>query len=462
MPERDHNSEVLGTLISTWLAANERNAAWLAHQAGLNPSILSRFLNRKTGLNEVSALKLYRVMRWRMTRADQETFLAASGVLDLIPGTDELAAPTTASWREPAFNTQALGFQLMVKGYNLAAAVAYREALNQFLKAEQAFGPASTNAPRAVCEAIQCLVNLGDITRAEQEILRVAGQYDQVMDVETRVYYSIIRGAMELDRGNLDTAEPWFTECVHIAEATGIAQLADGAFHCLGLINLNRAQAAPPGAQIDGLLNTALGYFNEHLRRLEILGAPDWAIAFQYLRRAQVQQLQAEYPAAIASRRLAHELFRRNADPSGNHHVDIAEADLDLEEGNTRHAVRLAEGCLEDNAQIRYAAGMSRAVRIQAQAALQDGHMAEALEKAIAAVCINPYGTYADRAKLFNLLHEADANIRHVGTEHSYQQMLARFRARLNDRSGVYAYLNNVIADRSAVVTSLFNQLGAK
>ena len=96
MPEPDRNAEALCSLINTWLAANELNAAWLVRQAGINPSILSRMLNRKTNLDESSALRLYRVMRWRMPKADQEAFLAAAGVLDLVQDAADSLTPQTS------------------------------------------------------------------------------------------------------------------------------------------------------------------------------------------------------------------------------------------------------------------------------------------------------------------------------------------------------------------------------
>ena len=92
------------------------------------------------------------------------------------------------------------------------------------------------------------------------------------------MYYSIIRGEMELDRGRLDSSRmrPWFTECLRIAEVTGIARLGDDALHNLGLIYLGRAQTAPIRVSIDVFLNVALSHFNKHLQRLRQRGVDDW------------------------------------------------------------------------------------------------------------------------------------------------------------------------------------------
>lgn len=460
--ETDHNTEAVSSLISAWLAANELNAAWLSQQAGLNPSVLSRFLNHKTTLNEASALRLYRVMRWRMPKADREAFLAATGVLDIVQDAAESLIPEASPQQGMQDNPQILGMQLMLAGYNLVSSVNVREALSKFFQAEQVFGIASGNAPRAACAAIECLITLGDITRAEQEILRVAGQYDQLMDPETRVGFYMMRGSLEFDRGHLDAAEPWLTSCLRISEVTGISRLGDAAHHCLGLIHLNRAQTAPDGTRIDALLNTALYHLNISYQHLVQRGVPDWAIAFEHFRRSQVQQLQGDAAAAAASRRLARELFRKDHSVGGTHHIDIADADLALADGSTRRATYLTTACLEDGASTNYAAGMSRAVRVQAQAALQNGNTTEAFEKAIVAACINPYGTYIDHAQLLTLLEETTASVRRVESERGYQQILTNIRARLAERSGIHAYLDDVAADRSETITSLFNQLGVK
>jgi hypothetical protein len=460
--EGNRNTEALCSLITTWLAANELNRAWLAQQAGLNPSVLSRFLNHKTTLNEASALRLYRVMRWRMPKADREAFLAATGTLDLVQDAAESLIPEASPQPGMQDNPQILGMRLMLAGYRLVSSVALREAISKFYQAERIFGTASGNAPRAACAAIECLTILGDIPRAENEILRVAGQYDQIMDPETRVLFYTMRGGLEFDRGRLEAAEPWFTSCLQISEATGISRLGDAAHHNLGLIHLNQAQTAPEGTRNDALLNTALTHLNMSYQHLLQRGVPDWAIAFEHFRRSQVQQLQGDVAAATASRRLARELFRKDHSVGGGHHIDIAEADLALAEGNTRRAMYLATACLEDGASINYAAGMSRAVRVQAQAALQNGNSMEAFEKAIVAACINPFGTHIDHAQLLTLLEEVTASVRRAESERGYQQILANIRARLAERSGIYAYLDDVTADRSEAITSLFNQLGAR
>ena len=52
--------------------------------------------------------------------------------------------------------------------------------------------------------------------------------------------------------------------------------------------------------------------------------------------------------------------------------------------------------------------------------------------------------------------------MRRIEGERGYQQTLTNIRAKLAERSGIHAYLDDVAADRSEAITSLFNQLGAR
>jgi hypothetical protein len=104
---------------------------------------------------------------------------------------------------------------------------------------------------------------------------------------------------------------------------------------------------------------------------------------------------------------------------------------------------------------------MSRAVRVLAQAALQDGNTSEALDKVITAACINPFGTYIDRAQLRTLLDETAASVRHTEGERGYQQALARIRVRLGERGGIHACLDDVTTDCSNAISTLFQELGS-
>src|SRR5688572_18756095 len=70
-------------ILRAWLTAHTRSLRNLAQEAGLQPSIISRFLKGTTTLEASSALKLYTVMQHGMNLPDRQAFIESVGLLPL-------------------------------------------------------------------------------------------------------------------------------------------------------------------------------------------------------------------------------------------------------------------------------------------------------------------------------------------------------------------------------------------
>ncbi len=69
-------------IVRNWLTAYTRSLRNLAQEAGLQPSVLSRFLKGETTLEAGSALKVYNVMQQSMNLLDRKNFIEK---MDLLP-----------------------------------------------------------------------------------------------------------------------------------------------------------------------------------------------------------------------------------------------------------------------------------------------------------------------------------------------------------------------------------------
>ncbi|MCL4505798.1 MAG: hypothetical protein M1140_07220, partial [Chloroflexi bacterium] len=248
------NSARLRATLRTWLDNAGKRPVWLAQEAGLNPSILSRFLNHKTQLDQVSALKLYKVLKQRMTVTEQQDYLEAAGLLDLI---HDLVEPPPVDVLPPR--------QLGGPHDPLLTGMAYLNAANQAIQrqsvkdatpllsaAEKAFGPTSTNAAYAACRIGINLSILGDVDGAVNELTRAGTTYADIMDISTRVYYYTARGYVEFDRANPDTAYRWCRQAIETAQRAGIPELAEDSATYMALIPIEIGRIGPDTRGLGG------------------------------------------------------------------------------------------------------------------------------------------------------------------------------------------------------------------
>jgi tetratricopeptide (TPR) repeat protein len=341
----------------------------------------------------------------------------------------------------------------------LAADTAQRsweEAIPIFLQAEQAFGPASSQAARAACEAIQQFVNLGDYKRAEQEVQRVQSTYEQVMDPETKARLNGVAGWLEYYKGNLAESKKRFESCLEIAQLTGVERLGDGANHFLGKIYSAYGQMSYQKKEADLLFRTAEEHFQISFMS-SLKRGNEGSQAFEIFRHSQLLQVCGDYQTARQFRKRAYQIFGRH---SGILHIDIAEAKLELEEGEIRIPKLKAEGALQEWAHEKYARGMSNAITVLAIADRQQGKPVQAFESFIAALCIYPPQSPWKITQLWSQLDDVTDWLILQQGRRQQRLLVQRILEKVQERRGYFSYLDCTVGERDNAVAQIFQRLG--
>jgi len=453
-----NNQLCLRTTVQGWLKNHDQRPAWLAQAANINPSILSRFLNGTTALNEVTALRLYKVMKWRMRFVEREQFLEAAGLLDLLNDT----APTTVT-EAPAVEllTSENAFNTGLTYLNAARAVTgyYDKAIGLYRIAEHFFGTASTNAAYAAIQIAHHMTISGDIMGAENEFARVASVYEGIMDPLTRMYYSETRGYMEFDRADLAASARWHRKCIEIAKTTGQWAAADDSLTHMVFIPLEIANATPGAHDIQEPLDEAERYLEVYKRYLHRDSNAELHMSGYYLTRAKLRRAQGRYQDAKSDLRQSYQIYPA-IPPPGKCHIDMEAAEIALALGDTAEARQRAIPAREVWSGLMYAGGASRATRILATAALMEGNGVQAFELALAAACINPFGTYQDRSRLGGILAGAEAQARFDLLPRDYTRLTIELRHKAEERRGAFAPLAAIAPAPRASLDDIFNRLG--
>ena len=452
MEDTNLDLSYLRICLQQWLDDHSRKLNWLAITANLTPSVLWRFMKKNRPIEASSILRLYNVIRNDMAPNQSERFLEAAClrglVAELARGTKQGNVTGTDTLGGGAANPITDGVILM----RTSMTRPWRDAVPLLLQAERAFGPGSTMAAYCACDAAANLINLGDLAQAETHLLRAAETYERIMDPMTKAHYSVVRANLEYDRGNLLLARHWHMNCITIAEAVMQPSLADESHLYMSMIALGLGKSASGGEQ-ETCFNEAERWMQQTMTRHQKAGVEDWVAGLDYLRRGQLRFAQGKVVETDADIAEAHRLLRGNV---AEHHVDIHVAETALEDGNTAQAVKLATSAIEDWSANSYAGGMGRSMRIMASAAHQEGHSEQALEMAIAAACINPYGVYDDRAALIQATADAYSVVRCRLSRSAYSKLLKEMRARADEKTGVFHYLNSVTTERSNDIQQVF------
>ena len=434
--------------IQAWLAETATRPITLAQQAGIHRSILSRFLAGRP-LDTGSAMKLFAVVQRSMGPPDRIALLENMGLLPLaLLLRDSLRedTATTAPSRSASLDGPARAERLMAQADAAATRTVNRswsDALALYLQAEEAFGRHHPGAPRAAIQAAQMLLNLGHFDRVEAEIARLRARYNGMLDEDLEYYATSLSAWLYFGRRDLEPAAQWFTRLVENAQQAGTPTHEASNLQFLGYIHVLHGQSMSDGAAASAWYHLAERCL-EHSLTLHATHDPDeQSQAWSYLRLGQLRICTGSHCEAQKALRRAHHLLAHNPAVT---HVELAEAELRLKEGESRAARRLAEDALQVQAMTGYAQGMARATRILSLACLEENRPLEALEYGAAAVLFNPHISREDPPPLADLLRELSQDHRREIGGRMHSLWLESLRERALERRGIFAHLSVVTA----------------
>ena len=438
-----------------WLAAHHKSQSELARLAGVNRSVISRFLEKEQPLSTASAVNLYRVVKLTLETAERQQWREW---LHLESMQDSLEDPPTPSAEAPILtgpyaNIEA-GFYWINQAWTVAKDQArIPEALPLYTKAEQAFGPHSSMAALAACNRIAQLDNLSDLAQAAQEVFRVEQTYQHVMDIQTRLEFIHVKGWVAFDSQDYSTAMQIANELRKYEKRWGMKQFSA---HVSGLTQLAIAECLDSNSsERQHLLMQAEQNMRLMFRYAEANGyIVD--VGFQHFRLAQILREQKHFSEANHEISYARQCF---AGEGAYGHIAIEEANLALLDGETTRARAKAESAQEGWLKQHYAGGLGWIAAVTALSFWMEGRAQQALEPAMVAASIAPNGRCFKGDRFVDLPWQINRNMRHSITEREYATVIAQTREHIHLRSGYFACLTRVVPDRSGAALTLLDKL---
>ncbi len=437
--------------IKHWLKESRDTPSGLASRAGMNRSVMHRFLHGGR-LDLTSAAKIYEVVHGQLAIEEKRVLLNDLGLYEVA---QSIASTLTNNWATvfPNAPSSRLGCGLdLFAQANKALEISPSKALPLFLESERTLIGHPTLAALVACQHVQILINTGAYHQAQIEALRISSMYGPTMGSDSNARYVSIRAWLAFDLGHLIEAHQWFSQLANLGQTLGYPRLISEALMFQAMIRLEAGQhkRSPESAKRE--FSIAYRLINQHLDLARAVGDSDVQLGFSHLRQAEIQHALGHHSEAANNRRKVRQLFSH---AGAINHIDVVEARLALLKGDVKQARRLSEKALSIALHIDYGLGAGRALHALSLSAKLGGNLASAVEYAIAALCLAP--TTRDefgqgiRAYAAETITEADRQL----TAAQIQRQRFALTEKINTRQGQFAALDKMVAGRQFDISQI-------
>lgn len=437
-----------------WIAAHKVSQSEIARLAGLNRSVISRFLEKDQPISTATATKLYNVLKLNMDPLERQHWMEWLNLEEAKSSLSESHASDEMPSFMGMYHNLETGYYWLKKAWGrLRQDRNVPAALELFAQAERAFGKYSTLAALAGCEIIQQYINLGHLVRAEQEVFRVEQVYQHVMDVQIRREFLQLKGMTSYDRQDYTRALGAVHELIVMEKTYGFQTLHQ---HIAGLSQLSLAErlddAAPEKQRLLGMAEENIRFLCQHFSQ----GGSDLDMGFMDLRLAQILREQGRYADAAHYRTRVRRFFGGQIAAG---HLAIEEANLALLDGDTTRTRARALAAQDGWFVQTYAGGLGRIAALTAQSLWMEGRAEEALEPAVVAASIAPYEACFKGDQFVDLPWRINQDVRPRAHTRQYAALIAQMQEHVHLQSGHFACLAHVVPDRSGVALALLERM---
>lgn len=450
--------EAARRLTRDWLRHEGISAARLACRANVQRSVVSRFLKGQP-ITPQTAARLCDAIQTTLSQSERITLMDAFGLSRYSQlagfGVSNVVPESMTGWPvDVLISNTLIATRVWAMAVDTASRVSWIQAIPLFFEAERAFGYSST-AARAGLQGVQMLINICDFTAAEREAIRIQTAYASEMDTVTRAQLAYMRGWTAFDRGEFECALKWFRQDIDLPEHGSTEYYIGCGHHFTARTLLEMSRLQTDSVTIARMLNEAEHHARKSLAWKIDHQAPQSQIGYDHLRLMEILDAQGRHDDARTHRRKANEIF---AGEGPNLHIMVHTAEQDLDEGDTKRAIK--KGLESLNGWREYTNGYARSAGIVAEGKLEEDKAAQALRYAALSHAFNPrYAHHRNRPSAIDLVNEASRLVLHQQGRRKHDALVQQTKEDAQSRAGEFAYLNRVPVDHTPALLALCDQL---
>ncbi len=427
-------------IIVAWMIKNKATASTLAQLAGLNRTVVHRFLAHARPMQMRTSLRIYVAVHSQLDEEMRNTLIDALDLNDirLITQTQRMKPPTPII--EEGY---AAGISILIRGIQLIEMQQSSAAAEVLRDAEQAMQIWRELALVAAYERVQCLIETSCYNSARSEIERIANAYGTCMGIESMLRMIALRGRLTFDLSELPDSWYWYRKLIDEAELHENTARRSEALCYMALIRLAHALRSNDPRRRQAHLSEAQRIFRLHDDYEKRSSTNSHAAGFRALHWAQIHRARSDDVEARRARRLAHSLLRGTP---AMHHLCLEVAKIALTYDQIERSRHLATEAHEIAVAADNGMGVAQSSYLLAITHDVEGNPFGALDHAIVAAALAPNWCYEDgtsAAEFMRYIVRANvARLEQTGRA-TFEPML---HTRIVERRGAFAVLDKLHA----------------
>jgi hypothetical protein len=421
-------------IVQDWMLEHGKSASDLAAAAGLDRTVVHRFLRHARSMNLRTALRIYAALYAEMHPTTRHELLVALGLEDiarLFHGVDNMVQQHLPLGHAGTISDLSRAVALSERGEHVTAA-------EIFHRVEQAPTISRSMALFAACERARSLLAVGCVNAVRTEIERIDARFSQICGVDDMLNVQALHLRFAYELGDLDETDRLVRKLAFDAELHHNPSRISEAVYYGALLHMAYAMRATNERKRRQDLDKAARLFRMHDSYEHRHDADDVTSGLRALRWAEIHRARRAEDDAQKARHAAHRMLRHT--PAA-YHVCIELAKVALDRVQLERSRRIAAEAREIAAAADSGLGVAHASCVLAIADIMEERYEAALDHAVVGAALAPSWCYEDGTSSLVLMHQALRSLT-IGQSTAWK---LRFEHALHDRiaqrRGPYAVL---------------------
>jgi len=450
--DEDINSQPARDIVLAWMHEHDVTTSELAAAAGLDRTVIHRFLRYARPINLRTALRIYAALHVRMDAQLSHALLVALKLEDiarLFNGVDDMVRRQTPVGHAKAIADLANAVELREQGRHVAAA-------DLFGRSAHSLTIAQGLAFFAACERVRSLLAVGCFNAAREEIERIQARFGRICGIDDMLNLQSLRLRFAYELGDLSLASQIFRKVAFDAELHHNPQRLSEALYYGALVRLAYAMRATDAKKRERELGRAVRLFRVHDAYEHRHDSDHVAAGMRALRWAELHRTSRAESDAHQARRLAHQILRGT--PAA-YNVCLELAKVALERDQLTRSRRLAAEAREIAAAADNGLGVAHAAYVLAIADMMEERHEAALDHAVVSATLAPSWCYEDGTSALDFMRYAARSLLNRLPPGRRPHFESALRERVEQRRGPYAILASLTADQDRRTLHVFGSV---
>lgn len=439
--DEDIDTHTARDIVQAWMNQHDVTPTALAQAAGLDRTVVYRFLEHARPMQLRTAIRIYTAVQGLMDPQKRRALLIAFGLLEIA----QMLSSVDGSTQSTYVSDEAKALIDLANGIELGRIGRHVEAVEKFRHASSIPMAHLGIAMYAACERVRSLIELGCLNAARDEVSRINTRFGNACGIVGLLELLSLRLQLAFALGDHAGAERMLRRLAFEAELHRATNRRSEALYYGALLRMADGMRAIDPKRRDAHLAKAARYLRLHDDYESRRNSDDLTSGLRALRWAELHRARRADEDARSARRLAHQLLRSSSAMSS---VCIEIAKIALERDQLSRSRILAAEAREIASSADHGLTVAHASYVLAIADMMEENYVSALDHAIVTAALIPSWCYEDGTPAVDFMRSVTRSAITGFTAPQRIRFEQTLRQRIEERRGPFAVLPSLSADK--------------